>query len=87
MNWDDRHLCGKCFRGLKETLEKEEKVTLGLTTYNIAQLLLVYPHLKEKIEEIVVMVGLRNGTPRRLEFNFYVDPSKLFLTPNHYHVV
>lgn len=63
---------------LKETLEKEEKVTLvavGPLT-NIAQLLLVYPHLKEKIEEIVVMGGgLRNGnTTPAAEFNFYVDP-------------
>lgn len=64
---------------IKEVIENsEEKVTiatLGALT-NIALFLLVYPELKEKINEIVVMGGSLSGgnTNTVAEFNIYNDP-------------
>ena len=64
---------------LKKTLEEsEEKITLvpvGPLT-NIAILLLSYPHVKEKIEKIVMMGGgaYEGNVTALAEFNILVDP-------------
>lgn len=65
--------------GLEEILKSsEEKVTLVVTgpETNIAQFLLTYPGLKNRIEKIVLMGGgvSRGNTTPRAEFNIYVDP-------------
>ncbi len=64
---------------IKKTLEEsEEKITLAPTgpLTNIAILLLAYPHLKEKIEKIVLMGGgaYRGNSNATAEFNIYADP-------------
>ncbi|MBE6894395.1 MAG: nucleoside hydrolase [Ruminococcaceae bacterium] len=64
---------------IKETLENsEEKVTLvpvGPLT-NIALLLMCYPHIKEKIDKIVMMGGgaFEGNMNAVCEFNMFVDP-------------
>lgn len=64
---------------LKETLENsDEKITLvpvGPLT-NIALLLTCYPHIKEKIEKIVMMGGgaFEGNMNAVEEFNIFVDP-------------
>lgn len=64
---------------IKEVVENsKEKITLvalGALT-NIALFLTVYPHLKDKIEEIVLMGGSLSGgnTNTVAEFNIYNDP-------------
>ena len=64
---------------LRETLEKsEERITLvpvGPLT-NIALLLSCYPHVKEKIERIVMMGGgaFEGNMNAVCEFNMFVDP-------------
>lgn len=59
-------------------INSKEKVTIvavGALT-NVATLLLAYPNLKEKIEEIVIMGGSTTGgnTNTAAEFNIYLDP-------------
>jgi purine nucleosidase len=59
-------------------LESSEKITIAASgpLTNIACALIMDPHLKEKIEKIVLMggvIGLGNITPSA-EFNFYCDP-------------
>ncbi|MBW9212211.1 MULTISPECIES: nucleoside hydrolase [Terrabacteria group] len=60
---------------LKESKEKVTIVATGPLT-NVAELLLVHPELKEKIERISIMGGgLRNGNwTSAAEFNIYEDP-------------
>ena len=64
---------------LRKTLEEsEEKITLvpvGPMT-NIALLLLAYPHVKDKIEKIVMMGGgaFEGNSNAVTEFNILVDP-------------
>lgn len=64
---------------IKETLEKsEEKITLvpvGPLT-NIALLLSCYPHIKEKIDRIVMMGGgaFEGNMNAVCEFNIFTDP-------------
>ena len=64
---------------IKKTLEdSDEKITLvpvGPLT-NIAVLLLAYPHIKEKIEKIVLMGGgaHQGNFTATAEFNIYADP-------------
>ncbi len=64
---------------IRKTLEEsEEKITLcpvGPMT-NIATLLLCYPHVKDKIEKIVLMGGgaYRGNSNATAEFNVYADP-------------
>ncbi len=64
---------------MKKTLEEsDEKITIcpvGPMT-NIATLLLCYPHVKEKIEKIVLMGGgaYRGNSNITAEFNIYADP-------------
>ena len=64
---------------IRETLEKsEEKITLvpvGPLT-NIALLLMCYPHIKEKIDKIVMMGGgaFEGNMNAVCEFNIFVDP-------------
>jgi len=64
---------------IKETLENsEEKITLvpvGPLT-NIALLLMCYPHVKEKIDKIVMMGGgaFEGNMNAVCEFNMFVDP-------------
>lgn len=64
---------------MKNTIiNSKEKVTIvavGALT-NVATLLLAYPNLKEKIEEIVIMGGTTTGgnTNTSAEFNIYLDP-------------
>lgn len=64
---------------LKETLENsEEKITLvpvGPMT-NMALLLMCYPHVKEKIDKIVMMGGgaFEGNMNAVCEFNMFVDP-------------
>ena len=64
---------------LKETLENsDEKITLvpvGPLT-NIALLLMCYPHVKEKIDKIVMMGGgaFEGNMNAVCEFNMFVDP-------------
>ena len=64
---------------MKEVLEKSiDKVTiviLGVST-NLALLLIQYPYLKEKIEEVVIMGGSLSlgNTNTAAEFNVYKDP-------------
>lgn len=64
---------------LKQTLENsDEKITLVPTgpMTNIALLLLAYPHVKEKIEKIVMMGGgaFEGNCTAMSEFNILVDP-------------
>ena len=63
---------------LKETLEKEDKVTIVALAplTNIALLLNEYPNLKEKIECIALMGGsiYSGNIQKRSEFNIYHDP-------------
>lgn len=59
-------------------LPEDEKITLLPTgpLTNIALLLMLFPEVKEKIEEIVLMGGSSNGgnvTPKA-EFNIWADP-------------
>lgn len=62
----------------KEIIESKEKITLmpiaALT--NIAVLLRMYPEVKDKIEEIVMMGGAlgKGNTSTVSEFNIFVDP-------------
>ena len=64
---------------IRETLENsEEKITLvpvGPLT-NIALLLMCYPHIKEKIDKIVMMGGgaFEGNMNAVCEFNIFVDP-------------
>ena len=64
---------------IRETLENsEEKITLvpvGPLT-NIALLLMCYPHVKEKIDKIVMMGGgaFEGNMNAVCEFNLFVDP-------------
>ena len=64
---------------IRETLENsEEKITLipvGPLT-NIALLLMCYPHVKEKIDKIVMMGGgaFEGNMNAVCEFNIFVDP-------------
>lgn len=60
---------------LEASHEKITLIALGPLT-NLALLLLAYPHLKTKIEQISLMgggLGVGNIT-KHAEFNFYVDP-------------
>ena len=62
-------------RAIEESREKVTLVPTGPLT-NVALLLLAYPHLKEKIEKIVMMGGgafTGNMTPSA-EFNIFIDP-------------
>ncbi len=64
---------------IRKTLEEsDEKIILAPTgpLTNIAVLLLCYPHLKEKIEKIVLMGGgaYRGNSNATAEFNIYADP-------------
>ncbi|RHW43566.1 ribonucleoside hydrolase RihC [Neobacillus notoginsengisoli] len=66
----------EAMRGLLE--ESDEKITLvpiGPLT-NIAAMLLMYPHLKNKIEQIVLMGGSLSGgnVNGAAEFNLWADP-------------
>lgn len=58
--------------------ESDEKITLVPTgpLTNIALLLMAYPHVKEKIEKIVVMGGgaFEGNASATSEFNILVDP-------------
>lgn len=59
-------------------LQEEEKVTLVATgpLTNLGLLLKVFPEVKEKIQEIVLMGGSASGgnVTAAAEFNIYVDP-------------
>ena len=59
-------------------MNSTEKVTIAALAplTNIALLLLAYPEVKEKIEEIVIMGGsvCRGNMLARSEFNIYADP-------------
>lgn len=64
---------------MKKVLEEsDEKITLVPTgpLTNIAVLLLAYPHVKEKIEKIVLMGGgaYEGNSNSTAEFNIYADP-------------
>jgi len=64
---------------IKKVLEEsEEKITLVPTgpLTNIAILLMAYPHVKEKIKEIVLMGGgaYEGNSNATAEFNIYADP-------------
>ncbi len=64
-------------------MESEEKITLAaLATHtNIAILLRLYPEVKEKIDEIVMMGGGLSGgnTNTVAEFNLYNDPHAAYM--------
>lgn len=64
---------------IKKTLEEsEEKITLVPTgpLTNIAILIKAYPHVKDKIKEIVLMGGgaFEGNSNATAEFNIYADP-------------
>ena len=72
---EDIDAVGLMRKVLEESDEKVILVPTGPLT-NIALLLLAYPHVKEKIEKIVLMGGGAfegNATPTA-EFNIWVDP-------------
>lgn len=71
----DKHAIEAIRDVLINSLEKVKICTLGALT-NIAMLILIYPELKEKIDELIIMGGSLSGgnTNTVAEFNIYNDP-------------